>query len=95
MLAVIATIKIKPGMERDFEGLAKELAAQVMANEPGCKLYALHRGEEPGTYVVLERYVDEAALDAHRAAPHFKQLGRKMGDYMDGRAQVRRLPEVE
>ena len=95
MLGVVATIKVKPGMEKEFEVVAKELVAKVNANEPGCTLYALHHGEAPATYVFMERYVDQAAVDAHRATEYFKALGRKMGEYMDGRADVLRLREVE
>jgi quinol monooxygenase YgiN len=95
MLAVVATIKVKPGMEQEFETVAKELVARVNANEPGCRLYALHQGETPGTYVFLERYVDEAAVEAHRGTDHFKTLGRKMGEYMDGRPAILRLREVQ
>jgi quinol monooxygenase YgiN len=95
MLGVVATIKVKPGMEREFEAVAKELVAKVNANEPGCKLYALHHGGTPGTYVFMERYADQAAADAHRASDHFRTLGRKMGEYMDGRPEVLRLREVE
>jgi quinol monooxygenase YgiN len=94
MLAVVATIKVKPGMEKEFEAVAKELVAKVNAGEPGCKLYQLHTGDAPSTYVFLERYEDQAAVDAHRASDHFKTLGRKMGEYMDGRAEVLRLKEV-
>ena len=95
MLGVVATLKVKPGMERQFEAIAKELVAKVNANEPGCVLYALHHVDAAGTYVFMERYVDQAAVDAHRATDYFKALGRKMGEYMDGRAEVLRLREVE
>ena len=95
MLGVVATLKVKPGMEREFEAVAKELAAKVNANEPGCTLYALHVGETPHTYVFLERYVDQAALDFHRTTEYFKALGRTMGEFMDGRAEVLRLREVD
>jgi quinol monooxygenase YgiN len=33
-------------------------------------------------------------VDAHRGTEYFKALGRKMGEYMDGRAEVVRLREV-
>ena len=95
MLGVVATLKIKPGKEQEFEAVAKELVAKVNANEPGCKLYALHTCDTPGTYIFMERYVDQAAVEAHRASDYFKTLGRKMGEYMDGRAEVLRLKEVE
>ena len=94
MLGVVATLKVKAGMEKEFEAVAKELVAKVNANEPGCTLYALHHGETPGTYVFMERYADQAAVDAHRATDYFKSLGRKMGEYMDGRADVARLTEI-
>ena len=97
MLGVVATLKVKAGMEHEFEAVAKELVAKVNANEPGCRLYALHRldGAETPTYVMMERYVDQAAVEAHRATDYFKALGRKMGEFMDGRAEVVRLREVE
>ena len=95
MLGVVATIKVKPGMEAQFEAVAKELVAKVTANEPGCRLYVLHHGEAPQTYVFMERYADQAAVEAHRASDYFKALGRKMGEFMDGRPEVLRLKEVE
>jgi quinol monooxygenase YgiN len=94
MIGIVATLRIKPGMEKDFEAVAKELVAKVNANEPGCKLYALHHGEAPNTYVFMERYADQAAVDAHRATEYFKALGKKMGEFMEGR-EVLRLREVE
>lgn len=95
MLGIVATIKVKAGMEQQFEAVAKELVAKVTANEPGCRLYALHRAEAPLTYVFMERYADQAAVEAHRGTDYFKALGRKMGEFMEGRPEVRRLTEVD
>jgi quinol monooxygenase YgiN len=94
MLCVVATIKVKPGSEQDFESVAKQLVAKVNANEPGCKLYALHKGDTPLTYVFVERYVDEEAAKTHRGTDHFKDLGRKMGAFMDGAPAILRLNEI-
>lgn len=94
MIGIVATIKVKAGMEKEFEAVAKELVGKVNANEPGCMLYAIHHAESPHTYVFMERYADQAAVDAHRGTEHFKVLGRKMGEYMEGRAEVMRLREV-
>jgi quinol monooxygenase YgiN len=95
MLGVVATIKVKPGMESEFETVAKELVAKVNAHEKGCTLYALHKAETTGTYVFMERYTDQGAVEAHRATDYFKALGRKMGEYMEGRPEVLRLKELE
>jgi quinol monooxygenase YgiN len=94
MLSVVATIKVKPGSEQDFEAVAKELTAKVNANEPGCKLYTLSRSDQPQTYVFMERYVDQAAIELHRGTDYFKSLGRKMGAFMDGPPTVQRMVEV-
>ena len=94
MIGIVATIKTKPGQDAAFEQVAQALVKAVNTDEPGCLLYCLFRADEPNTYVFMERYVDEAAVDAHRAAPHFKDLGRKMGEFMDGRPQVQRLRAV-
>ena len=94
MIGIVATIKVKPGMEKEFEAVARELVGKVTSSEPGCTLYALHHAEAPQTYVFMERYADQAAVDAHRGTEYFKTLGRKMGEYMEGRAEVIRLREV-
>ncbi len=94
MLGIVATLKVKPGMESEFEAVARQLVEKVRAHEPGCTLYVLYRAETEGTYVFMERYVDEVAFEAHRKTEHMRTLGRKMGDYMFGRAELMRLREV-
>lgn len=94
MIGVIATLTIKPGTNADFEAVVGQLAKAVRANEPGNKLYALHKTADVNVYVMLERYEDQKALEAHRAAPHFKELGRKLGDYLAGRPDVQVMEEI-
>ena len=44
--------------------------------EPGCRTYQVFRATEtPRTILFFEQYDDEAALDAHRASPHFERHG--------------------
>ena len=43
--------------------------------EPGCLQYDVHRDDEdPNRFFIYERYVDDAALEAHGASPHFQEL---------------------
>ena len=95
MIGNVATLKAKDGEQAAFETVAKELAAAVNANEPGCLFYALHRTDDPTTYVMMERYTDMAAVEAHRGTDHFKEIGRRMGPHMDGRPEVQILHQVE
>ena len=94
MLAVVATLKVKPDSEAEFETVAQEMVAAVKANEPGCLLYILTRSAEPQTYVILERYADQAASDAHVASAHFREIGPRMGPFLAGRPEILRLTQV-
>jgi quinol monooxygenase YgiN len=94
-IGVVATIKIKAGENAGFEAAAKALVAKVTSSEPGCLLYALHKGNDSETYVFLERYADEAALKHHGSTDYFKELGGKMGPFMAGRPDVQRYVEVD
>jgi quinol monooxygenase YgiN len=95
VIGIVATIKAQAGKGAEFEAVFAELAAKVRADEPGNKLYQLTKSRtEPDTYKVLELYVDQDAIAAHREAPHFRELGRRMGEFMDGRAQVEVLDAI-
>jgi len=93
-VAAIATIRIKPGTEAEFEAAFAPLQAAVNANEPGNSLYQLTRTAESGVYKVLEIYDGPEAVEAHRAADHFKTLGAALGPFMAGRPDVERLDVV-
>lgn len=94
-IGVVATIKIKPGTNEAFEAVAKELMAAVRANEPGNKVYQLCKSKaQSETYVVLEIYADQAAVEAHGKSEHFRTIGAKMGPSMAGRPDVQYLDTV-
>lgn len=94
MLGVVATIKIKEGKGAEFEKVATELVNKVNENEKGCLLYQLYHGEVPNAYVFMERYADQAAVEAHRSTEYFKTLGRAMAEFMDGKPTVQRFKQV-
>jgi quinol monooxygenase YgiN len=92
VIAVIATIRTKEGMGPQFEAAFAPLQAAVNANEPGNHLYRLTRVQEQAdVYKVLEIYEDQAAVEAHRASAHFKELGAALGPFMAGRPEIERL----
>ncbi|MFT3805236.1 MAG: putative quinol monooxygenase [Burkholderiaceae bacterium] len=90
MIAVVAKIKVKQGSADAFVATANELAAASRA-EPGCLEYALWRTEDPDTFAFLERYQDEAAVEFHRKSDHFRQIGKRLGEHMEGRPEISRL----
>jgi len=94
VLSIVAKIKVKDGQQEQFEAVARKLVAAVNANEPGCKLYTLSKGDDPLTYVFMERYENDDAAKAHRGSDHFRTLGREMGAFMDGAPDVMRMTEL-
>ncbi|HEY7900373.1 MAG TPA: putative quinol monooxygenase [Caulobacteraceae bacterium] len=95
MIAIVATVKVQDGKGPEFEAVFGRLAAAVRADEPGNHLYQLARTRtDAQTYKVLELYSDEAAVEAHRASAHFRDIGREMGSFMAGRPEVEFLDAI-
>ena len=95
-IGVIATIPVQEGKNDEFEAVFMELAAQVLANEPGCKFYALNRSKsDPQVYKVLESYEDQAALEAHGQTDYFKAANVKLAGLVGGRPDIAYLDGVE
>lgn len=70
----IATLIARPGQHA---ALQRELTALVQPSrdEAGCQYYELHQdAESPGTFYVLERWNDEAALAFHNGTAHFQNF---------------------
>lgn len=93
-IGVIATLRVQPGKEAEFEGVFAQLAPAVAANEPGNSYYRLFRTAEAGVYKVLECYDDDAAVEAHRASDHFRTLGAQLGPCLAGAPEIERLSAV-
>ncbi len=82
-VGIIATLKIVPGKEKDFEQLFKELRASTLKNEPGVLMYDFYKSRtEPNTYVVMEQYKSQADLDSHGTAEHGKAFAPRFGGIM-------------
>jgi quinol monooxygenase YgiN len=61
----------------DHDAVAECLRTLTAASrkEPGCVSYVPHFVEDDANMVVIyEQYADQAAVDAHRASPHFAEL---------------------
>jgi quinol monooxygenase YgiN len=62
--------------EADHDAIRQHLVALTHGSrqEPGCVSYIAHFvSDEPSTVLIYEQYADDAALEAHRNTPHFKE----------------------
>ena len=75
MTAFIATLRIKPGQEAEFERLQQELSDLTHANEPDTLVYDIIRSRDtPDMYVVYARFKDEAAFQLHQGTAFHERL---------------------
>jgi quinol monooxygenase YgiN len=94
-IGVVATLKIQPGKESEFEAVFGALQEQVRANEPGCLMYDLFKSKaEEATYVVMEKYESEDALKAHGKTEYFRAAGPKLGGVLGGAPKVEYFTRV-
>jgi quinol monooxygenase YgiN len=96
MIGVVAKLKIQDGKQAEFEAVAKDLMAQVKANEPGCLTYQLYKEKGSETdYVFLEQYASADALKAHGQTEYFKAAGPKLAPCLAGAPAIEYLDIVE
>lgn len=73
MIVLRVDMVVKPGTESQCLEIIRKLQ-EYTRQEPGAVHYAGHQSrEDPRHFFMYEVYKDEAALQAHRNAPHFKQ----------------------
>jgi quinol monooxygenase YgiN len=88
MLALAVTWMAKEGQEDRVAEVFRYLQAESR-KEPGCRQFQVHRHhEDPRRFFIYEQFDDQAALEAHRAAPHFATHAKielpKVADRLDG-----------
>lgn len=73
-ITVVARWLPAAGKLDEVLAIVAELGPQSLA-EPGCLGYEVYRGvDAPDSVLLVERYRDQAALDAHRQSAHYQAL---------------------
>jgi quinol monooxygenase YgiN len=93
-LNIVVTQKIHAGKEIEFETLLQEMEAMTIANDKGCLRYEWYRAEQPQTYILLERWTDRAAVQAHLQAPHMVAIMQKIEPLVPGKFTFERLAKI-
>ena len=77
MVVLAVTWMAKVNREGEVAGIFSKLIDESR-KEPGCIMYVVHLHKtEPRRFFIYEQYKDDAALEAHRASPHFLQYAKK------------------
>ncbi len=73
MIVLVVQYTVQPGTEAQAVAFIRHMQ-QHTRREPGCRLYVGHQSlEDPRRLLFYEQYVDQAAMDEHRAAPYFAE----------------------
>lgn len=73
MFVLLVQFVVKTGTEERVKAFVRKMEENTR-KEPGCRLYiGSQSNDNPRKFLIYEQYVDEAALQAHRAAPYFAQ----------------------
>ncbi|MGE3142606.1 MAG: putative quinol monooxygenase [Hyphomonadaceae bacterium] len=76
---LVVTLKVKDGMQAEFESIAGELIAQVRANEPGVATYTLTKTRtDPTEYIFIEHYLTPEARQEHAKTSYFRAIGARL-----------------
>lgn len=72
MITLNVSVHVRPERHADFVEAITTNAERSVADEPGCLRFDVTRdAADELHFLFYEVYADEAALEAHRAAPHF------------------------
>jgi len=94
MIAIWVKVRVKSERRGDFLKAIEVDASGSERDEPGCARFnVLQDAKEANTFYFYEVYRDEAALEAHRAAPHYA-VWRAAADTLDGPTEAVRCETV-
>lgn len=72
MIALVVSLDVYPDRLEQFLAAIEENAKRSVADEAGCRGFNVAQDiSNPTHFIFYELYEDEAAVEAHRKAPHF------------------------
>lgn len=92
---IFATLQCKPENVAAVRDAMRGMQRDSLA-EPGCQLYqVLQEADSAVMLHVFERYQDMAALEAHRASPHYQAYRSWVADKLAAPVQVKQLHALD
>ncbi|MFJ9391322.1 putative quinol monooxygenase [Nocardioides sp. NPDC101246] len=94
MIALVVSVQVEPGSRSDFLAAIEANAHASFNDEPGCLYFdVVCDQKDDHHFFFYELYADEAAVEAHRAAPHFKVWREAAAAYVVPGSQVNCLAD--
>lgn len=91
--AVVVRYKVRDGETRRVEAALQNMLAPSRAEAGNLDYQVLRDPQDQSVFVLCERYIDEAAFEAHKSSPHFdKWLKREVLPYLSERTPFFGVP---
>ncbi|GAA1598952.1 hypothetical protein GCM10009789_61220 [Kribbella sancticallisti] len=92
MITLTVSLQVIPGHLEPFVEAIRTNAERSFTDEPGCLFFDVSQDlADDHHFVLRESYADEAAVDAHREAPHFKVWRAAVAEHVVPGSQVNTL----
>jgi quinol monooxygenase YgiN len=92
MISLTVSLQVVPGHLDEFVAAIRANAERSFTDEPGCLYFDVSQDQADDHHFMLyEVYADEAAVEAHRAAPHFKVWREAVAEHVVPGSQVNTL----
>jgi quinol monooxygenase YgiN len=83
MATILAHIRVKPGTEATFEGIARRLHRATHETETGVLRYEYWRGAEPRSYYALLSFDDFRTFIVHQTSDHHEAASPAIGEVVE------------
>ena len=90
---MIARSVARKGKENQLRALLQDMLVPTRA-EQGCESYELYESDSKGRFYFDETWESKAALDKHKATPHFKHLEQAIAELLEEPFEVNILKRV-
>lgn len=85
MIANLIKVRVKPDKRQRFLEVIEHDALHSESDESGClRFNVLQDSKDSDVYFFYEVYRDQAAVEAHRATPHFAMWSEAAKECLDG-----------
>ncbi|WP_394523891.1 putative quinol monooxygenase [Staphylococcus xylosus] len=82
MITINAIMKIDPSKREEYLELVKPLLEGASTEEGSLFYKHFEQTDEPNTFAFIERYKDQAAVEAHNNTDHFKAFFAEVSQYL-------------
>lgn len=95
MIVLLAKSRLLEGKQQEFISIAEKLVKETR-EEVGCVYYDLVQdAADDRVFYFVEKYLDEAAVEAHKASTHFQTYVPMMNALREGPSEVTKCVTVD